>query len=101
MALTGCGPRLSKSSRIAKSERHMSMPSRLRSACARSARCAFESTNHRWVPEESIDSCNLDMKYLDVKMIPREVTMTVIAVIVGSTRQGRFAEKPARWILEH
>ncbi len=26
--------------------------------------------------------------------------MTVIAVIVGSTRQGRFAEKPARWILE-
>ncbi len=27
--------------------------------------------------------------------------MTVIAVIVGSTRQGRFAEKPARWILEH
>jgi NAD(P)H-dependent FMN reductase len=27
--------------------------------------------------------------------------MTVIAVIVGSTRQGRFAEKPAAWILEH
>jgi len=27
--------------------------------------------------------------------------MTVIAVIVGSTRQGRFGEKAARWILEH
>jgi NAD(P)H-dependent FMN reductase len=27
--------------------------------------------------------------------------MTVISVIVGSTREGRFAEKPARWILEH
>jgi NAD(P)H-dependent FMN reductase len=27
--------------------------------------------------------------------------MTVISVIVGSVRQGRFAEKPARWILEH
>ena len=27
--------------------------------------------------------------------------MTVIAVIVGSVRQGRFAEKPARWILDH
>jgi NAD(P)H-dependent FMN reductase len=27
--------------------------------------------------------------------------MTVISVIVGSTRQGRFSEKPARWILEH
>ena len=27
--------------------------------------------------------------------------MPVISVIVGSTREGRFAEKPARWILEH
>jgi NAD(P)H-dependent FMN reductase len=25
---------------------------------------------------------------------------TVISVIVGSTREGRFSEKPARWILE-
>src|SRR5580700_2064518 len=70
MVWTGCGPRLSKSSRIAKSERHMSMASRLRSACTLSARCAFESTNHRCVPEESIDSYNLDLKYLDVKMMP-------------------------------
>jgi len=27
--------------------------------------------------------------------------MTVISVIVGSVRQGRFAEKPANWILDH
>ena len=27
--------------------------------------------------------------------------MTVISVIVGSTRQGRFSEKPAHWILHH
>jgi NAD(P)H-dependent FMN reductase len=27
--------------------------------------------------------------------------MTVISVIVGSTREGRFSEKPARWILRH
>ncbi|NPT59278.1 NADPH-dependent oxidoreductase [Paraburkholderia sp. 5N] len=27
--------------------------------------------------------------------------MTVISVIVGSVRQGRFAEKPARWIFDH
>jgi len=27
--------------------------------------------------------------------------MTVISVIVGSTRQGRFSEKPAKWILRH
>jgi NAD(P)H-dependent FMN reductase len=27
--------------------------------------------------------------------------MTIISVIVGSTRQGRFAEKPAKWILQH
>ena len=27
--------------------------------------------------------------------------MTIISVIVGSTRQGRFSEKPAQWILEH
>jgi NAD(P)H-dependent FMN reductase len=27
--------------------------------------------------------------------------MNVISVIVGSTREGRFSEKPARWILEH
>jgi NAD(P)H-dependent FMN reductase len=27
--------------------------------------------------------------------------MTVISVIIGSTREGRFAEKPARWILQH
>src|SRR6266852_7561282 len=26
--------------------------------------------------------------------------MTVISVIVGSTREGRFSEKPARWILQ-
>jgi NAD(P)H-dependent FMN reductase len=27
--------------------------------------------------------------------------MTVISVIVGSTREGRFSEKPARWIWNH
>ena len=27
--------------------------------------------------------------------------MTVISVIIGSTRQGRFADKPARWIHAH
>jgi len=27
--------------------------------------------------------------------------MSVICVIVGSTREGRFSEKPARWILQH
>ena len=27
--------------------------------------------------------------------------MTVISVIVGSTRQGRFSERPARWISQH
>src|SRR5437899_12320910 len=27
--------------------------------------------------------------------------MPVISVIVGSTRQGRFSEKRARWILQH
>jgi NAD(P)H-dependent FMN reductase len=27
--------------------------------------------------------------------------MAVISVIVGSTREGRFSEKPAKWILEH
>ena len=27
--------------------------------------------------------------------------MTVISVIAGSTREGRFSEKPAKWILHH
>ena len=27
--------------------------------------------------------------------------MTFISVIIGSTREGRFSEKPARWILNH
>ena len=27
--------------------------------------------------------------------------MTTISVIVGSTRHGRFSEKPAHWILQH
>jgi len=27
--------------------------------------------------------------------------MTVISVIVGSTREGRFSEMPARWIFQH
>ena len=27
--------------------------------------------------------------------------MTTISVIIGSTRQGRFTEKPANWILRH
>src|SRR6267378_3904194 len=31
----------------------------------------------------------------------RSQGMTVISVIVGSTREGRFSEKPAKWILDH
>ncbi len=27
--------------------------------------------------------------------------MTTISVIVGSTRQGRFSERPAQWVLQH
>jgi NAD(P)H-dependent FMN reductase len=27
--------------------------------------------------------------------------MIVISVIVGSTREGRFSEKPAKWILQY
>jgi NAD(P)H-dependent FMN reductase len=27
--------------------------------------------------------------------------MSVVSVIVGSTREGRFSEKPAKWILQH
>ena len=27
--------------------------------------------------------------------------MTIIFVIVGSTREGRFSEKPARWVFQH
>ena len=27
--------------------------------------------------------------------------MTAISVIVGSTREGRFSERPAKWILQH
>ena len=27
--------------------------------------------------------------------------MTIISVIVGSTRTNRFSEKPAKWILDH
>jgi NAD(P)H-dependent FMN reductase len=28
-------------------------------------------------------------------------SMTVLSVIVGSTREGRFSEKPAKWIFQH
>ena len=27
--------------------------------------------------------------------------MNVISVIIGSTREGRFSEKPAKWIFDH
>jgi NAD(P)H-dependent FMN reductase len=27
--------------------------------------------------------------------------MMIVSVILGSTRQGRFSEKPAQWILQH
>jgi NADPH-dependent FMN reductase len=30
----------------------------------------------------------------------RKQDMTVISVIIGSTREGRFSEKPARWIFQ-
>jgi hypothetical protein len=30
----------------------------------------------------------------------KDQSMTVVSVIVGSTREGRFSEKPARWILQ-
>jgi len=31
----------------------------------------------------------------------RIVNMAIISVIVGSTREGRFSEKPAKWIFQH
>src|SRR3979411_1310355 len=31
----------------------------------------------------------------------RSKSMTVISGIIGSTREGRFSEKPAKWILQH
>jgi NAD(P)H-dependent FMN reductase len=34
-------------------------------------------------------------------MTARSKSMTVISVIVGSTREGRFSEQPAQWILQH
>jgi NAD(P)H-dependent FMN reductase len=39
----------------------------------------------------------------DLRLQPskNEESVTLISVIVGSTRQGRFSEKPARWILRH
>jgi NAD(P)H-dependent FMN reductase len=33
--------------------------------------------------------------------VNKEHDMITISVIVGSTRQGRFSEKPAQWILQH
>jgi NAD(P)H-dependent FMN reductase len=27
--------------------------------------------------------------------------ITIVSVIVGSTRKGRFSENPAQWILQH
>src|ERR1700719_122064 len=35
-----------------------------------------------------------------IRTTARSKQMTVISVIVGSTRQGRFSEKPAQWILQ-
>jgi NAD(P)H-dependent FMN reductase len=34
-------------------------------------------------------------------VVKEQENMMTISVIVGSTRQGRFSEKPAQWILEH
>ena len=31
----------------------------------------------------------------------RDQRKTTVSVVVGSTRQGRFSEKPAQWILQH
>src|SRR6266478_7264986 len=31
----------------------------------------------------------------------KDQDMTIISVIVGSTRQDRFSEKPGQWILQH
>jgi NAD(P)H-dependent FMN reductase len=31
----------------------------------------------------------------------KDKNMITISVIIGSTREGRFSEKPARWILQH
>jgi NAD(P)H-dependent FMN reductase len=34
-------------------------------------------------------------------LILEDEQMSVISVIVGSTREGRFSEKPAKWIFQH
>ena len=37
-----------------------------------------------------------------IETIVKERTIVMkISVIVGSTRQGRFSEKPAQWIFQH
>src|ERR1700737_3676738 len=36
-----------------------------------------------------------------IRTTARSNQMTVISVIVGSTRQSRFSEKPAQWIFQH
>jgi NAD(P)H-dependent FMN reductase len=41
------------------------------------------------------------LKALFVPGRNQEQIMNVISVIIGSTREGRFSEKPARWIFEH
>ena len=39
-------------------------------------------------------------KPLFIRQTSRIKSMTVISVIIGSTREGRFSEKPAQWILQ-
>src|SRR5258707_6840613 len=36
-----------------------------------------------------------------LQKLSRRQSMSVISVIVGTTREARFSEKPAHWILEH
>src|SRR6202043_3764913 len=41
-----------------------------------------------------------DLGYL-FSLTVRSKSVTLISVIIGSTREGRFSEKPAKWILQH
>src|SRR6476469_246169 len=59
------------------------------------------------IPPPSLPHPTIDIKYIDINIPVRTLPdsggnpMITISVIVGSTRQGRFSEKPAQWILQH
>src|SRR5437762_621008 len=73
-------------------------------ATSRERNCSWMAASHKYRPLLDRTGGRQSVPYQPAPFLSansKDESMTVISVIVGITREGRFSEKPATWILQH